>query len=239
MTLQLSDLEPFARGGNRLCFVHPLHADRCVKVRRPDRPLEQLRSQKGFPKNLKPLSSFDDNLEEFQVMEKLRNRYGDPIFKLVSQCYGFEETDLGRGITSELIRDSNGPISHTLKQYLWDHGYTTPCQRVVETFCQQWIALAVPSRDLILHNIVVQCDELGNPLRLVIIDGLGTPNLLPDWLQPLAYRRKKARRKVLNLQQRIEELLSQRGADSFPGYHGQLFHNGMDNHANSSGDKPS
>ena len=89
MTLQLSALEPFARGGNRLCFVHPQHPDRCIKVRRPDRPLTKLRAQKRFPKNLRPLSSFDDNLEEFRVMKRLHDHYGDEIFTLVSRCFGF------------------------------------------------------------------------------------------------------------------------------------------------------
>ncbi len=237
MTLQLSALEPFARGGNRLCFVHPQHPDRCIKVRRPDRPLTKLRAQKRFPKNLRPLSSFDDNLEEFRVMKRLHDHYGDAIFTLVSRCFGFEDTDLGRGITSELIRDADGPISHTLKQYLWDHGYTEQCQQVVNRFSRLWLELAVPSRDLILHNLVVQRDSNGNLQRLVIIDGLGAPNMLPDWLQPLSYRRRKAQRKIQNLQERIEELLSQRGTGRFPGYHGQLYHNGLDNDR-MNGDKP-
>ncbi|AUM13444.1 YrbL family protein [Ketobacter alkanivorans] len=228
MTLMLSSQRPFAQGGNRLCFVHPKHPDRCVKVRRPDFSLEARRRKKGFPKNLKPLSSFDDNLEEFHVMQQLEQQFGMPIFNLISRCYGFEDTDMGRGLTSELIRDHSGHISHTLKQYLWDHDHTEDSQHAVNTFCNQWIDLGVPSRDLLLHNIVAQRNHKGLIVRLVLIDGLGNQNILPMWLQPLTLRRNKARRKTENLRERIEALVNQRGADTFPGFHGQLFHEGVE-----------
>lgn len=228
MTLALSQLKPFAAGGNRWCYVHPQYGDRCVKVRRPDFTLEALRRSKGFPKNLKPLSSFDDNLEEHQVMQELAKQFGEPTFHLVSRCYGFEDTDMGRGLTSELIRDDSGPISHTLKQYLWDHDYTDDCRQAVQRFCEQWIALGIPSRDLLLHNIVVQRDAKGAIKRLVVIDGLGNPNLLPMWMLPGALLRAKARRKTDNLHERIQTLLAQRGGDTFPGFHGQLFHEGIE-----------
>lgn len=228
MTLTLSTLKPFARGGNRLCFVHPEHEDRCIKVRRPDFSLADRRKKKGFPKNLKPLSSFDDNREELQVMQELDRQFGSSLHGLISECYGFEDTDMGQGLTSALIRDDNGHISHTLKQFLWDNGYTDDCQAAVNHFSQRWVELGVPSRDLILHNIVAQRDSQGNIERLVVIDGLGNPNILPIWLLPLSFRQKKARRKIENLNHRIQELLSQRGNDTFPGYHGQLFHEGVE-----------
>ena len=228
MTLALSAEEPFARGGNRLCFVHPDHRDRCVKVRRPDFSLEDLRRKKGFPKNLKPLSSFDDNLEEFQVMQQLENQFGKALFELVSRCYGFETTDMGKGLSSELIRDDSGRISHTLKQYLWDHGFSDDCKRAITEFSNRWVELAIPSRDLILHNIVVQLDNTDSIKRLVIIDGLGNPNIFPTWMLPTHFRRIKAQRKIHNLIERIHALLTQRGEAKFPGYHGQLLHEGID-----------
>lgn len=226
MTLRLSPLEPFARGGNRLCYVHPEHPDRCVKVRRPDFTLADRRRKKGFPKNLKPLSSFDDNLEEAGVMAKLKKRYGETIFQHVSRCYGFEETDRGRGLTSELIRDEPGPISQTLKKYLWDQGLTPACKTAVSDLCDFWESLAVPSRDLLLHNLVVQLNREGGIRRVVVIDGLGSSGLIPIERLPLALRRDKARRKIDNLYGRIDELLGMRGAERFPGYHGLLIHDG-------------
>jgi len=159
MTLQLSSLTPFARGGNRLCFVHPTHADRVIKVRRPDFTLADLRRKKGFPKNLRPLSSFDDNREEFAVMQDIARRLGEPAFALVSHCYGFEDTDMGRGLVSELIRDGDGRIARTLKQHIWDHGYGAELQAAVQRFGEAWAQVGVPSRDLLVHNLVVQITD--------------------------------------------------------------------------------
>lgn len=228
MTVLLSTAAPFARGGNRLCFVHPDYPDRVIKVRRPDFTLEDRRRKKGFPKNLRPLSSFDDNLEESRVMARLDRRFGEALYRHVSRCYGFEDSDMGKGLVSELIRDASGRISHTLKQYIWDHGFDDNARSAVAAFCHDWEALGVPSRDLLLHNLVAQRDEHGRIVRLVVIDGLGGSGLIPDQWLPRALLRLRARRKTRNLYERIEALLPQRGQEKFPGYHGQLFHDGTD-----------
>ncbi len=48
--LQLKTEEAFAKGGNRLCFVHPQDPSLCVKVRRPDFTLADLRKKRAFLK---------------------------------------------------------------------------------------------------------------------------------------------------------------------------------------------
>lgn len=227
MTLQLSSLTPFARGGNRLCFVHPAHADRVIKVRRPDFTLADLRRKKGFPKNLRPLSSFDDNREEFAVMQDIARRLGEPAFALVSRCYGFEDTDMGRGLVSELIRDGDGRIARTLKQHIWDHGYGAELQAAVQRFGESWAQVGVPSRDLLVHNLVVQCDADGQVRRLVAIDGLGSASALPDRWLPRRVWLARAARKVANLHERIAALLAARARNEFPGTHGLLIHDGL------------
>lgn len=224
MSLTLLSESPFAQGGNRLCFVHPDDKCRCVKVRRPDFSLADRRRKKGFPKNLKPLSSFDDNVEEWQTLQAFQRHMDSAVFDRVSHCYGFVDTDMGKGLVSELIRDENGAISETLKKYLWDKGFDADCERAVADFSRQWIAMAVPSRDLLLHNIVVQI-QAGRIARLVVIDGLGSAGMIPFHWLPARLRTQKAERKVANLYQRINTLLGQRGQDAFPGYHGLLLHN--------------
>lgn len=228
MTLKLSNLAPFARGGNRLCFVHPERPDRCIKVRRPDFTLRDLRSKKGFPRNLRPLSSFDDNLEEFRVMQDIDRRFGEKAYAMISRCYGFEETDMGPGLTSELIRDGSGGISHTLKQYLWDHGYTDELYDAVIRFGDSWAKMGIPSRDLLVHNLLVQCDAQGAIVRLVVIDGLGSATAIPDRWRTQRARMARSARRVANLHERIASLLVARGRNEFPGTHGLLLHDGLD-----------
>ena len=228
MTVQLAGVAPFARGGNRLCFVHPAHPDRCIKVRRPEFTLEDLRRSKGFPKNLRPLSWFDDNLEEFGVMQDIDRQTGEVAYELVSRCHGFEDTDMGRGLASELIRDGKGTISNTLKQYLWDHGYTPALQDMVSRFAARWITLALPSRDLLLHNILVQCGKDDSEIRrLVVIDGLGSAGIIPYAWLPMFLRRYMAQRKIAKLGEKIRELLAARETGTFPGRMGKLFHHGQ------------
>ena len=226
MTLQLKNLEPFARGGNRLCFVHPDNPNRCIKVRRPDFTLADCRRKKGFPKNLRPLSYFDDNREEFKVMVALEHQYGEALFDHISRCYGFENSDMGRGLVSELIRNSDGCISQTLKKYIWDHGMDDLVQKAVRVLADFWLEECIPSRDLLLHNIVVQMS--GEQIdRLVVIDGLGSAGLISSRLLTRNIRRKKVQRKVDNLYERIDQLLDLCGQEDFPGYHGLLIHDGQ------------
>lgn len=241
MTAQLASRQPFARGGNRLCFIDPDDASRCIKVRRPDFTLADCRRKKGFPKNLKPLSSFDDSLEEFGVMQSFERHYPDSIFQHISRCYGFVDTDMGRGLSSELIRDSDGRISITLKQYVWERGYSDDCRAAVEQLCEHWLSHCVPSRDILVHNVVVQ-REIGEAdeciRRLVVIDGLGSANLIPLRWQPRAVQRAKTQRKIANFHQRIETLIQTRSRDEFPGTHGLLFHDGLDATTPTSKDSP-
>lgn len=220
MILSLSSEQAFAQGGNRLCFVDPRDSSHAIKVRRPDFTLEDLRRKKGFPKTLLPLSHFDDNREEFEVISALQARHGEAVFRVISRCYGFVETDLGPGLVLELVRDGDGRISQSLKAQIWHQGYTPDCQRAVARFCEQWRALQIPSRDLLLHNLLVQKDASGHIQRIVAIDGLGSPNIIPFHWLPARLRSAKVERKLANLHDRIGQLLDKKARGLPPGNHG-------------------
>lgn len=222
MTFHLSNETPFAAGGNRVCYVHPDDPALCIKVRRPDFSLADKRNRASFPKRLLPLSSFDDNAEEFRVMQQLDENFGESLYAHVSRCHGFVDTDLGAGLVSELVRDENDEVSETLKKYLWDYGFTEDCQKKLTEFAEHWQKTLIPSRALLLHNIVVQRDNSGCIQRLVVIDGLGSPNLIPFWLYPLPARQNKIKRRIDDLYARIEHFKRHKKEDGFPGYHGLL-----------------
>lgn len=213
--------DAFSHGGNRLCFVHPHNSNQIIKVARPDRLAHIKRREKSFPKNLKPLSVFDDNLQESEVYQRITRWIGPQAFELIPPCHGFVATNLGPGLCSDLIRDDSGAISLTLKQFLWINGNTAELQKAVQHFTRRWSELGMPSRNLLLHNIVVQCEE-GIPLRLFVIDGLGWPDLIPLGYvcKPLAKR--KAARKATQLYLAIEALLQKKADNSHYGYHGWL-----------------
>jgi hypothetical protein len=216
-----SEKSAFARGGNRVCFIDPRNHQHCIKVARADRAPAIKKSEKRFPASLKPLHSFDDNYEEFRVYQQIQSQIGDNAYQFIPRCFGFVETNLGPGLCSEIITDDDGKISLTLKQYLWQKGFTDELQVVVEKFQQQWGALGMPSRNLLLHNIVVQ-QRQDKIVRLVVIDGLGWPDLIPfGYFFPLIAKR-KARRKAARLTEKIEELLEKQRSGGDWGYHGWM-----------------
>ena len=153
------------------------------------------------------------------------------MYSLISRCYGFEETNLGPGLVLELVRDADGKISQTLKAQIWFEGYTPDCEVAVNRFCEQWRALQIPSRDLLLHNLLVQKNSEGKVSRIVAIDGLGSPNIIPFYLLPNALRAAKVERKLTNLRQRIEQTLAKKTRGESPGFHGMATaHSSQDNH---------
>lgn len=232
MTLALTQMQPFAMGGNRLCFVHPEHPNRCIKVRRPDFSLQQLRRSKGFPKSLRPLSSFDDNAEEFRTIRGFEQTYGKEMYEHICRYYGFEDTDLGKGLTSELVRDSNGKISYSLKQYIIENGLTPSVDNAIKLLSKFWLKHTIPSRALLPHNIVVQRGNQNEVVRLVVIDGLGDPNLIPQQWLPKALRRKKTAKKLADLRQRLNKLIAEAKAGKHFSDVGKLLHDGTTQNPN-------
>ena len=224
MTLLLKKTEPFAQGGNRLCFVHPHDPTRCVKVRRPDFTLADCRRKKGFPKNLRPLYFFDDNREEHRIIQQLQHWIGDSVFDHIYRCFGFVDTDLGPGLDTELIRNGDGLISLSLKQYLWEVGYTDQCQQAIEQLKTFWRAKKVPSRDLLTHNIVVQQDLQGAISRLVVIDGLGDPTLIPFRWLPGKYQEKRIDTRLQRFESRLAKYVHSCAIGKQPSQVGVLFH---------------
>ena len=219
--IRLSDLTPFARGGNRLCFVHPQRPDVCLKVHRPDVGLAEKRRRKGLKGRLKPAASFDDNRDEAETLTALHRRVGPDLARFAPRFLEWVATDLGTAIAVDLMRDADGAIATPLKQYVWERALEPPLSAALAEFSAFWVRERVPSRELLLHNVVVR--QLGaGALRLVAVDGLGNADLLPlsRWSARLAER--KAVRKVERLRIRIDALLATRAAGGHPGEHGFL-----------------
>lgn len=218
-TIKLANLKPFANGGNRLCFVHPDNKNLCIKVARPNFSPAEKRQRKGFPKNLKPLSRFDDSQIEHDVLSDIHRRLGDEVLSMIPRSHGMINTDLGPGIITRLVTNADGKISVTLLQYLWEQGLTPEIQQSIKQFCEHWQALVVPSRDLLLHNIVVE-QRADKECHLIVIDGLGWSDMIPlvKFSKRLAHR--KAGRKIANMQERIKSLLADQKAGGSWGIHG-------------------
>lgn len=203
----------FASGANRMCFVHPLYRDRCIKILRPDMSAEKKRSTKKLYKRFRPTNSFDANAEEYANFKNIDKYYDREAWDYVLRHYGFVKTNHGNGLCVELIRDRDGRISITLKQYIWEFGKTQEVILALAAFERGWQRLGLPSRTLDPLNILVQ--RQGDQIRrLVVVDGLGWPQLVPlgYWFKPIARREAAFRLRMLH--RAVDNLLARKQAGS-------------------------
>lgn len=211
----------FAGGGNRLCFIDPRDNGHCIKIAREDRTPELRRRQQAGLSRLKPLKNFDENAQEIETYQKIDRHIGPNAYALIPKCYGRVNTDLGSGICLELICDDDKQISVSLKQYLWENGRTEQLETIIENFSSKWVALGMPSRNLLLHNIVVQ-QKNGEPNRLVVIDGLGWSGIAKIAYLVPGFSQKQAKRKISRLSPSIDALLKTQSNQGDWGFHGWI-----------------
>ncbi len=216
-----SEDKAFTRGGNRLCFVDPRDSSKCIKVLRPDRTPEIRRRQKGFPKSLRSLNSFNENLQEYKVWQEIEKGIGAEAFSYITRCYGFVDTNYGQGLVMDLVCDKDQKISKTLKQYLWEYGLTSELEKALDRFAQAWQALAIPSKKLLLHNMLLKY-EGSNEYNIFVIDGLGWSSIIPIGKYVKFIAKKRASKKIVELRETIGELLVKKQADQNFGYHGWM-----------------
>ena len=208
--IDLSDRKPFASGGNRHCYVHPAHPDRCVKVMRPGR-IAELRRRASWYKALSSDASFDDNVREVEgYRQKVLRTAPDnsPVWQHLPRWYGTVETSEGAGAVTELILDENGAPALTLETYLEHHGLDAPIRAALERLAVWLRATGVLSKNLLPHNLVIRkCD--GQP-ELCLIDGLGSAAFLPAVERLQSFRRRYIERRIQRMWVRVEWEVSDR-----------------------------
>ncbi|AQQ71317.1 PhoP regulatory network protein YrbL [Limihaloglobus sulfuriphilus] len=174
--LKLSKLEPFAVGGRRECYVHPSDASKCVKVLRTDKNVSARRKKLFVPSVLR--RRYDNNEDERRVLNKLEKRIGKGMQLHIPLCYGYEPTDLGPGLVLDLVRDTDGKISRSLREHFYQNlhplEFKDGFDELTRFLCQHNII----TRNLLDHNLVASKQADGS-WQIYIIDGFGDPALLP------------------------------------------------------------
>ena len=203
----LSDVSPFAEGGNRKCFVHPDNPDRCLKVVHSGL-LEKIKKNKPWYKTIRSLESFDDNLrEENAYLQKAVINGGPNIWNHLAKWYGMKETDIGMASETELIKN-DGKIADTLENYLFAYGMTDEIKRSISNF-QKWLRdTLLLSKNLIPHNLVIK--KYNDEMIIKIIDGLGSQAFIPLPAYSTFFAKRYVERRIELMDSRIKWDLSGR-----------------------------
>lgn len=159
--VKLSDRDWFARGGNRLCYVHPDHADQCLKVARH-------RADATYAPSRRRGKPLDENLSEAHAYGRFSAAMRAEL--LLPRYFGMVETDLGPALACSLFRDADGRISRTLEHALWTEGMTDPLDTALKHFQEAWSRHGFATRKILPHNLVV-VRSAGSTWQLAPIDG--------------------------------------------------------------------
>ena len=185
--------EPIGTGRERACYVHPEDPRLAIKM---------------------PMGEVSDQTErDLKFYRKLKKR-GIKGIPHVPDFHGLCETNLGRGIVVDLIRNYDGEISRPLNWYLAQGVPIEEFDPFLEELKQSFLDnLIIFNHDMTIGNILFQKSSTGSA-QLVAIDGLGDVVAI-DWLDrfPWLVRHKINRRwkRFMARAHRTPEVRQQRG----------------------------
>jgi hypothetical protein len=166
--------KPIGMGRERLCFVHPEDPRLAIKVSKDGKSPQTER--------------------EIRFYRRLEAR-GGVYCKHIPDFHGTCETNRGKGIVVELIRNYDGEISRPMNWYLAQRypleEFVPFLDEVEQAFLEH---LLIFNHDLTIANLLVRKTS-ASKFHLVAIDGLGDTVAI-DWLDrlPCLVRRKIRRR---------------------------------------------
>lgn len=211
--ISLKHQKPFARGTHRACYRHPGREDLCVKVM-----TEHWTRNKRWtkiPKWLRPFRSkwrFHENLTEMRFTNLLWKRIGDSCWDFIPRSHELVETDIGEGLTVDLVRNHDGTIALSLAEYIWRNGLTDECRKAIDGMWENFrrhriFASGRPD------NVAVSVAADGS-CKCYAIDALGLPSFIPLAMYIPAKARKRFEKLMASQNARIEALLEKRESES-------------------------
>lgn len=191
-------------GGTRYCFQHPQHANRCIKVLRPDRTGEARKLLRKDFKRFLPARFLDDQRKEIKAYRELLPQASEALWRHVPRYHGTEVTDMGIGIVTQLMRNEDGSWPSNL-QTLLPRGQSDELAAGIAEFESAVRKMRILSRDLLPHNIIAVKEPKG--YRVMLVDGIGNAELIPLASWSGFFADQKTGRKVARFRQRCAALL--------------------------------
>ncbi|MBR7889597.1 hypothetical protein J9B83_11655, partial [Marinomonas sp. A79] len=136
----------FTSGGARDIYLHPDEKDRFIKIQRNN--------------------SKKQNLNEKFFFERKSES------EIIPKYYGYIETNLGYGISVEIVRDENGEISSSLKDLIENKKISKfEAKNLVHIIEKESLNKNFLIHDGGIQNILVK--KIKNTLKPVLVDGFG------------------------------------------------------------------
>ena len=151
----LTDKYFIARGGERDCYLHPLDYKKVIKI------------VHGYS-DIINRNQNDLDYKYFKFLEKLKVPFSN-----ITRCYGYIDTNLGKGLIFDKVFDYNGKISITFLDTIIQNKFTKYEENeLVEDLKNYLFKNNILFIDIGLYNVLC-CEYEEGKYRLIIIDGLG------------------------------------------------------------------
>ena len=151
----LTDKDFIARGGERDCYLHPLDDKKVIKI------------VHGYS-DIINRNQNDLDYKYFKFLEKLKVPFSN-----ITRCYGYIDTNLGKGLIFDKVFDYNGKISITFLDTIIQNKFTKYEENeLVEDLKNYLFKNNILFIDIGLYNVLC-CEYEEGKYRLIIIDGLG------------------------------------------------------------------
>lgn len=188
--LHLSEQMVINRGRERVCYIHPENSHLVIKI----------------PRNSRGRNS-GANQDELQGYRILRKEGKDLSF--VSHCHGFIDTDRGKGLVCDCIRDDDGAIAKTIWDIvvLQDECDVEYIIKVAEKLCDFLMSNQIWLFDLNLKNIALKqlADGTYQPYIIDLKGRYANREFIPLSRYISYFAAKKLKRRSTQLLQRIVE----------------------------------
>jgi hypothetical protein len=141
---------PLGEGSTRKVYIHPKDCNKCIKI---EKKKVAMWKRKRANKN------------EYKKLSKLSN------LNSYTKNFGFVDTNLGKGLVFELIKNSDKTISLTLKNFVKKYSISDDLIYKLNELKKNLLKDQLLIDDLNLQNILVQTDT-SKIEKLIVCDGI-------------------------------------------------------------------
>ncbi|WP_222718374.1 YrbL family protein [Aliarcobacter vitoriensis] len=156
--IELTKHDIIARGGERDCYIHPLDSTKVIKIMYETNGIMAYNGARN-----------DIEYKYFKFLEK-----SNTPFSHITKCYGFVETNVGKGLVFDKVYDYNGQTSTSFLDILMQKKLTKKKENNMILELKEYIfENNILFIDYGLDNILC-CQYEKDNYKLIIIDGLGS-----------------------------------------------------------------